>query len=57
MLAPVGAVTVIVPVAVPQLGCAVTLAVGATGVAGAVFTVKAVTEDTQPLVVFLLVTL
>lgn len=33
-LLPVGAVTTIVPVGIGQVGCAVTLAVGAAGVAG-----------------------
>jgi hypothetical protein len=39
----------IVPVATVQVGCAVTVAVGAAGVAGCAFTVTLVTEDVQPL--------
>ena len=44
-----GALTVIVPVAVAHVGCAVTLAVGAGGVAGCAFTVTLVTADIHPL--------
>jgi hypothetical protein len=40
---------VIVPVATVHVGCAVTEAVGAAGVAGCAFTVTLVTEDIQPL--------
>jgi hypothetical protein len=57
MLAPVGAVTVIVPVATEQVGCAVALAVGAAGTDGCAFTVRLVAVDTHPLVVFFVVTL
>ena len=45
---PVGAVIVIVPVAIEQLGC-VKLTVGATGVAGWTFIVALVAVDTHPL--------
>ena len=40
--------TVIVPVATAHVGCAVTLAVGAAGVAGCAFTVTLVAEPIQP---------
>ncbi len=56
--APVGAVTTIVPVGVVQSGCTVTLAVGAAGGVGTLFTVNGVWFDTQVgLAVFLTVTL
>ena len=38
----------IVPVLIVQVGCAVTLAVGAEGAQGAALTVKGVAADTQP---------
>jgi hypothetical protein len=50
--APVGAVTVIVPVGVVQVGCAVTDAVGAAGAEGTVLTVTLVAIETQPVEVF-----
>jgi len=40
---------VMVPVATLHVGCAVTLAVGAAGVAGWAFTVTDVTDEIQPL--------
>ena len=43
-----GALTVIVPVATAQVGCAVTLAVGAAGVAGWAATVKLIALEIQP---------
>ena len=43
-----GAVTVIVPVGTAQVGCAVTLAVGADPDDGAAFTVTAVAGDIHP---------
>jgi len=43
---------VMVPVATLQVGCTVTLAVGAAGVAGCAFTVTDVTDDIQPLLFF-----
>ena len=49
--APVGAVTVIVPVALAQVGCAVTLAVGVAGVEGGDVIVKLVAGDVQPALV------
>ena len=52
MPVPVGAVMVIVPVATMQVGCAVTDAVGAAGVAGCAFTVTDVAEEIQPLLFF-----
>jgi hypothetical protein len=56
MLAPVGAVTVIVPVATVQVGCAVALAVGVAGTLGCGLIVTLVPADTHPLEVFLAVT-
>lgn len=41
-----------VPVATVQEGCAVTLAVGATGVAGCALTVTEVIDETHPLLFF-----
>ena len=52
MPVPVGAVTVIVPVATAHVGCAVTLAAGSDGVAGCAFTVTLVAEPIQPASVF-----
>ena len=52
---PVGAVTVIVPVAIEQVGC-VTLATGVAGVAGCAFTTAVVAAVIQPAAV-LMVTL
>jgi hypothetical protein len=49
--APVGAEITIVPVGVVQVGCIVTLAVGAAGFAGIGFTVSAVGAETQPVAV------
>ena len=43
-----GAVTVIVPVAVAQVGWAVTVAVGTGGVVSAAFTVKLMAVEVQP---------
>jgi hypothetical protein len=57
MEAPVGAVTVIVPVGVVQVGCAVTKAVGAAGAPGTVLTVTLVAVETQPVDVFCAITL
>jgi hypothetical protein len=57
MEAPVGAVTVIVPVGVVQVGCAVTEAVGAAGAEGTTFTVTLVAVDVQPVEVFCAITL
>jgi hypothetical protein len=55
--APVGAVTVIVPVGVVHVGCTVTDAVGAAGAPGTVLTVTLVAVETQPVDVFCAVTL
>jgi ABC-type transport system involved in cytochrome c biogenesis permease subunit len=55
--APVGAVTVIVPVGVVHVGCAVTEAVGAAGAEGTAFTVTLVAVDVQPVEVFCAITL
>ena len=55
-VAPVGLVTTIVPVGTVHVGCTVTDAVGVVGGAGTVFTVKFKPFDTQPLLVFLTVT-
>ena len=54
-LAPVGALTTIVPVGVVQVGCTVADAVGA-AIEGTALMVTAVAVDTHPLVVFLTVT-
>ena len=43
-----GAVIVIVPVAVEQFGCCVTVAVGAAGADGTAFTVRLSGAETQP---------
>ena len=43
-----GAVTVIVPVDTAQVGCAVTVAVGAVGAPGTALTVKLIALDVQP---------
>ena len=45
---PVGAVTVIVPVATLHVGCVVTEAVGTEGVEGCAFTVTLVDVEVQP---------
>ena len=55
-MAPVGALTTIVPVGVVQVGWAVADAVGA-AIEGSALMVTAVAVDTHPLVVFLTVTL
>ncbi len=52
--APVGALTTIVPVGVPQIGCAVTEAVGAAGAPSAAFSVIEVPAVIQVLSVVLL---
>ncbi len=57
MFAPVGAVTVIVPVGVVQVGCAVTVAVGAAGAFGTAVIVTGVADDTHPVVISFTVTL
>ena len=49
---PVGALTVIVPVAVKHVGCNVTLAVGAAGIVGCAFTTMAVAVLIHPAAVF-----
>ena len=56
-LAPVGAVITIVPVGTVQVGCTVTLAVGAAGTVGGLFTVKAVVFETQPVLLLRTLTL
>ena len=48
MPVPVGAVTVIVPVATLHVGCEVTEAVGAEGVEGCALTVTLVAVEVQP---------
>ena len=50
--APVGAVMEIVPVLVIQSGCTVTLAAGAAGGAGKLFTVTWKAADIQPVALF-----
>ena len=50
IVAPIGAVTKIVPVGVVQVGWIVTEAVGAAGAVGIAFTVKRVTAEIQPVV-------
>ena len=55
-MAPVGALTRIVPVGVVQVGCTVAEAVGA-AIDGTALMVTAEADDTHPLVVFLTVTL
>ena len=52
MPVPVGAVTVIVPVATAQVGCAVAEAVGTEGVGGCGLTVTVVAVDAQPALLF-----
>jgi hypothetical protein len=47
----------IVPVGVVQVGCTVTLAVGAGGAAGRLLTVIEEADETQPVVIFLTVRL
>ncbi len=47
-----GEVIVIVPVAIVQSGCFVTLAVGAAGADGTAFTVRLNGAETQPVPVF-----
>ena len=56
MLAPVGAVTTIVPVGVVQVGCTVTLAVGVAGAFGTALTVQLNGVEVQPVVVLRAVT-
>ncbi len=56
MAAGAGAVTTIVPVGVKQSGCTVTLAVGAAGFPGTALIVKLVGNETQPVVVLVVVT-
>jgi hypothetical protein len=56
--APIGAVTTMVPVGIAQVGCTVTLAVGAEGTPGTALTVTLVPAETQVgSAVFLTVTL
>ena len=45
---PVGAVMVMVPVGVPHVGCAVTVAVGCAGALGAALTTRPVRADDDP---------
>lgn len=52
---PVGAVMLMVPVAVMHVGCAVTLAVAVEGGAGILFTVTWMAVDTHPEAIFLTV--
>ena len=56
-MAPVGAVMLTVPVGVVQVGCTVTLGVGATGGAGTLFTVSNKAEETHPVAISFTVTL
>ena len=55
-MAPVGAVTTMVPVGVVQVGCTVALAVGVTTL-GIMSTVKGVAVEIHPVVVLVVVTL
>ena len=54
--APVGAVIVIVPVGMLQVGCAVMLAVGAAGAFGTGFTFRFVAGEIHPVAVSFIVT-
>jgi purine-nucleoside phosphorylase len=51
-----GTVTVIVPVLIVQVGCEVTVAVGAAGAVGTALIVSEVAVDTQPVTEFEVVT-